>query len=265
VICKLDESEFHTARPLFNQPQLGFVIDAVIAGNSNGEIWVDDRLHPRAAYLWDNGSRHYLAGLDDNQAFKVELAGVVADHASSPYLVAYCTSDACCSELSAIFAGRQFTKRQRCLYRLDRLVNPDWREHLMSGFSIARIDKQLLEDLELANLNSLIEEISSMWPSIDMFLERAFGFVALHDKNKVVCWCTAEYISDNRLGIGIETVREYERQGLATLTASAFAEYCLSNSLETHWDSWSDNTPSIRVAEKVGFEKVLDYYVCQGQ
>ena len=265
MVYKLGKNKFDTVRPLFDQPQLELVVDAVVAGNSSGEIWVDDLLRPQTACLWDKGPRYYLAGRDDNEAFNTELGRVVAEHALIPYLVAYCTSDDWGKKLSDIFVGRPFQKRQRCLYELDRLAIPSWRRHVAPGFSIARIDRQLLENEELANLDGLKEEVLSMWSSTDAFLENAFGFYTIHVGSRIACWCTAEYVSGSQLGIGIETVTEYQRRDLATLTASAFAEHCLSNNIEAYWDSWANHTPSIRVAEKVGFHKVLDYYVYQGQ
>ncbi|MDO8683503.1 MAG: GNAT family N-acetyltransferase [Armatimonadota bacterium] len=265
MIYKLGKDKFDAVRSLFNQPQLGFVVDAVIAGNSNGDVWVDDSSCPRTACLWDRGPRYYMVGRDDNKAFNTELGRVIAEHPTSPYLVAYCASDAWGSKLSDVFAGRPFKKRQRCLYKLDRLAIPDWRGNITQGFSVERIDRQLLENEEIANLDGLKEEILCMWHSLDAFLEKAFGFCAIRVENSIACWCTAEYISRGQLGIGIETVREYQRQSLATLTASAFAEHCLSSNMDAHWDSWADNIPSIRVAEKVGFRKILDYYVYQGQ
>ena len=44
--------------------------------------------------------------------------------------------------------------------------------------------------------------------------------------------------------------------------ASAFVEDCLALNIIPHWDSFSDNYASIRVAEKVGFEKneIFDIY-----
>lgn len=265
MIHKIDKKEFNTVRPLFDQPHLSFVIEAVIAGNSNGDIWVDDPSHPQTVVLWDKGPRYYLAGRADNQRFNEELNRIVNEIPLGPYLIACCTSTAWDSKLSGIFAGRLFKKRQRCLYRLNRLQIPNWRDQILPGFSVARIDKELLKDEKLVNLDDLAGEIRSMWPSVDGFLENAFGFCMLHNQNEIACWCTAEYVSGSQLGIGIETVNRYERQSLATLTASAFAEHCLSNRLEAHWDSWADNIPSVRVAEKVGFGKVLDYYVYQGQ
>jgi RimJ/RimL family protein N-acetyltransferase len=121
----------------------------------------------------------------------------------------------------------------------------------------------LLAATDIVNLDEVIGEIKSTWPD-DRFLENGFGFCALRNEGEIVCWCTGEYAGGRHIGIGIETVGEWRGRSLATLTASAFVEHCLSEGIEAHWDCWAHNLPSIRVAEKVGFRKVLDYDVKQG-
>jgi len=76
-----------------------------------------------------------------------------------------------------------------------------------------------------------------------------------------VCWCTAEYVSDRKLGIGIETLPAYQGRGFATLTAAAFVQLCCARGLMPHWDAFQSNAPSLAVARKVGFEPVAEYAV----
>ena len=265
MIFKLDKNEYSIARSLFRHPHLELVIDAVIAGNAKGEIWVDDQLHPQTACLWDRECRYYFAGYDDNQTFNADMKEILSENAPRPYLVTYCTSDSWENKLPIMFSGRPFVKRQRCFYELKQSSIPNRRNLILPGYSISRIDRQLLESQGLVNLNYLLEEINSMWPSIDAFLENAFGFCSLYNENEIVCWCTGEYAGAGQLGIGIETMRNHQRKGLATLTAYAFAEHCLSNGIKAHWDCWTDNIPSMKVAQKTGFDKILDYYAYQGQ
>jgi hypothetical protein len=54
-------------RSLFNLPHLGFVMDAITAGNSPGAIWVDDPTAPRSAFVWDTTHSLYLGGDANNQ------------------------------------------------------------------------------------------------------------------------------------------------------------------------------------------------------
>lgn len=95
------------------------------------------------------------------------------------------------------------------------------------------------------------------------FRRAGFGFCA-HDAGTIMCWCTAEYVSEGRCGIGIETVPAYQGRGFAALTASAFVEHCAGLGVVSHWDSWSGNLASVAVAEKLGFRKIETYHVFVG-
>jgi hypothetical protein len=147
------------------------------------------------------------------------------------------------------------------LYHLESLRVPDWRERIPEGFSIKQIDQILLHRTELTHLDQLLGEIHQMWLSVNRFLQQGFGFCALKEDREIACWCTGEYAAGDQIGIGIETIEAYQRNNLATLTASAFAEHCLENNIQAHWDCWVRNIASVRVAEKVGFREVLEYKV----
>jgi len=108
-----------------------------------------------------------------------------------------------------------------------------------------------------------IEEIESCWPSLDLFFAKAFGFCVCTD-NAVAGWCTGEDVSGRQIGIGIETMREYQNCGLATLAAAAFVAHAVAQGITPNWDSWDDNLPSLAVAANVGFKKVTEYTVHAG-
>ncbi len=118
-----------------------------------------------------------------------------------------------------------------------------------------------MEDLRpLRHFSALLDEVTSMWGSDQAFLARGFGFCA-HDGTTIASWCTAEYVSPGRCGIGIETVQPFQGRGLATAVGAAFLRTCGSRSMVAHWDAWIDNVPSIAVAEKLGFSLLTSYAV----
>lgn len=266
MISELTPGQLKPVLPLFRAPYMEFVINAFAAGNSPARVWVDDRLQPESAFLWE-GPRYYFVGRDDNAVFNEAIGRLITTQiapAPGSYLVIYYDSARWTEKLSGLFGGRPLHPAKRCFYRLDSQNIPDWRARVPEGFSIIPINRQLLSNTDSGNLDEVIGEIRSSWPSIDRFFEHAFGYCALRNESEIVCWCTGEYVSGRQIGIGIETVGTWRRKELATLTASAFAEQCLATGIEVHWDCWADNFPSVRVAEKVGFRKVLDYEVYAG-
>lgn len=91
-----------------------------------------------------------------------------------------------------------------------------------------------------------------MWPSEERFYEHGFGIVAVLD-GEIICWCTAEYVSPTRCGIGIATSPRYERRGIATAAASHFVREARQRGVTAYWECDVTNRGSVRVAEKVGF------------
>jgi RimJ/RimL family protein N-acetyltransferase len=253
----LPRQDVHRIRHLFGAEHLVLVIEAVIAGNSPARVWVDDLAAPRAALVWDGTHNVYFAGAE-HQALQDlidrEIApacqGIAKVHAAGP-------------AARAVFAGHRLAPRERMFFRGFPLLGPDWSLQLSAGFEISEINERFAELGGLANFASVTAEIRSCWGSVGAFQRAGFGFCA-HDAQTIVCWCTAEYVSAGRCGIGIETVPVYRGRGLATLTASAFVAHCAGQRVTPHWDCWSDNAASVAVAKKIGFRQVETYSVLAG-
>jgi len=143
-------------------------------------------------------------------------------------------------------------------------VKPDWRGSIPRGFSIEQIDEGFLCGSDLVNRDSVLDEIRQMWPSIDRFAKFGFGFSVVTE-GRVACWCTSEYVSKGKCGIGIETLQGYRGRGLATIAASAFVEHCVARRIKPYWECNAENVASRRVAEKIGFTEELDYPTYYGK
>ncbi len=267
MIQKLEESSFRKVLPLFKGPHLDLVMQAVLEGTSPGRIWVDDGENPRTAFMWNKAHCYYLVGDENNHEFNKSLEKIITEEIAPKALkndllsfkVHY--TDGWETKICSIFKGTSPVKRGRRFYTFKK-SRVDWKHEIPSGVSVEFIDESLLRKA-LVNTDAVTEEIESMWNSVNDFFKKGFGFCSVYN-NEIVCWCTAEYVSKNKCGIGIETVEEYENQGFATVTASAFVDYCITKGVTPCWDSWDDNIPSIKVAEKVGFEKILDFSVYLG-
>lgn len=267
MIHRLGEKEYRKVHSLFTGPHLNLVIDAVVQGNSPGQIWTDDVTRPKTAFIWDKAYCYYLTGSADNGKFNAELKElilkkIVPEAKAHNRLVfkVYYTSEDWESIIELIFGAASLRKRERVLYTFGKLRNPDWRDEITSELCVKPIDEKLLKQTGLENITNVVSEIESCWNSIDDFLRDGFGFCLIYNK-VITCWCTAEYVSRGKCGIGIETIKEYRGRGFARLTTCTFVDYCISNNMLPHWDSWKNNLPSITVAEKVGFKKTLEYTV----
>jgi hypothetical protein len=271
MIHKLVEKEYKKVHSLFTGPHLNLVIDAVVEGNSPGQIWVDDVTSPKTAFMWDKAYCYYLAGSANNGKFNASLKEFILKkivpeakaHNRFVFKVYYTSKD-WEREIEVMFVYTSFKKRDRILYSFTKSRIPVWKDEITSELCIKPIDEKLIKNSSLENINAVVGEIKSCWNSVDDFLRNGFGFCFIQGQ-AIACWCTAEYVSGNKCGIGIETAKAYRGRGFARLTTCAFVEYCISNNMLPHWDSWKDNLPSIAVAEKAGFKKTFDYTVFFGR
>lgn len=284
-------------RALFRGPHLELVIDAVLAGNSPGLIWADDARNPRSALLWDGGRCFYLAGAADNGPLNEEwaelLSGQVLPQAAARGLDVFkvhYTGPEWERPAAAAFRCLAVTQRTRVFYALapetagreplsatsgagaadpagaegaagTRSAGAGERES--AGLVLRPFDRNLVADPGLVHRDELLAEIESMWTSVQRFLDYGFGLCLLQG-NEIACRCTAEYVSGRQCGVGIATRAGYQNRGLATLTTRAFLARCRHEGIAPHWDCWTTNLPSVAVAEKVGFVRLLECPVWVG-
>jgi GNAT superfamily N-acetyltransferase len=264
AMIRLGTRDFHRVRKLFAADHLSYVLDAMIAGNTPAWVWVDQVNAPGTALVWDRGHCVYLAGdiARHSEACRATMDREITP-ASRNWLKLYADDDAAAVFMRSAPALSALQRRERVLYRGFRARVPDTTLPLPAGFRISRIDDRLIDPGTLANSADVIAEVESGWGSVTAFLRTGFGF-AVHDDATIVCWCTAEYVSDERCGIGIETTAAYQRRGFATATATAFVQHCVKRGLTPHWDAWTTNMPSVAVAKKLGFVKVETYSILVG-
>ncbi|MFX0170737.1 MAG: GNAT family N-acetyltransferase [Candidatus Hodarchaeota archaeon] len=274
-IVELEFEEFFKVQSLFFETKhLSFTIDAVIAGNSPGRVWVDQIKNPQSAFLWDKAHCYYFAGNPGNTKFNSAIKNLFSE-TIIPYAIAN-HRDVCKIEYSSIewepslkglLKNTLPTKRERVFYVYKKEKIQERSDILPNDFIIQKIDEQLLKST-INNVDSIMDEINQCWNSIDDFLTIGFGFCLIHKPTNedvsVQGWCTGEYFSEGKCGIGIETFSAYQERGFATAMTSAFVDYCLSVNIRPHWDATVNNYASRRVAEKVGFEKIQDYTVLIG-
>jgi RimJ/RimL family protein N-acetyltransferase len=270
MIYKLPREQYKRVSPLFQTLDHNLTVSAVLAGTAPGAIYVDDPVKPNAAITWVK-HRIYLAGWvrSDgfnralNQLFREEIMpGAVK--AGKVEFVLYCAPEDWDDQVDMILEGKFPIKDQRVHFTFKELRN-DWRALIPAGCSVRRVDRELLRQTGLKNLEALIEEIHSERESLDHFLSHGFGFCLIQG-DEIASWCFSEFNTGDRCEVGIETVEAHRRRGFATLTASALVEFALANGVNhIGWHCWASNTASINLAEKVGFEKSLEYPVYFGR
>lgn len=148
---------------------------------------------------------------------------------------------------------------ERSLYRIKPTYLYDTFNNSQSN--ILKITSELLSS-NIDNKSMIINEVigTNTYNDMDDFVGRGIGFTPVFN-NKICGFCTSEYPTKTELAIGIEVLKEYQKQGVAkTMTKMLLNEACKKN-LTVNWECWKNNIPSANTALSCGFEKVADYPV----
>lgn len=244
--------------------KMGFVFDSIIEGNTPAEIFANDVHNPTISIVCE-GHGFYFGGeaidrtqyyeavnffkeqiLDENRKRKLGIAKI------------YYSSEIWKKILIESLNEYKPRSYEKILFQ-HRLEEISHHPNNDPDLIIKEIDRELINS-QLGYVEPVINEIKYMWGSLEKFYKDGFGYCAIKDQN-IVSWCTAEYKSQKYCGIGIETIEDYQKQGIATITAYHLLKKCLHLNLIPHWDCWKSNIPSVKVAEKNGFKKLTDYNI----
>jgi RimJ/RimL family protein N-acetyltransferase len=134
------------------------------------------------------------------------------------------------------------------------LEKPPKHFELASDFQVAEVNEALLANTALENHEALVEECCSERPSVEDFLAKSFGLCLIKD-GALVGWCLSEYNNSQGCEVGIEINEDYQKQGLGSALAAAFARLAQERGIKRiGWHCWKDNLPSVALAKKLGFE-----------
>ena len=257
----------------FPGSQPGMVLASVVEGNTEAQLWYASQPENNVVcLLWDKGNNvFYLSGQLVLPETKKDLASLINAYVKEKaikeglsYFKVKTLSSSLENSIADIFQSIPLHKINELFYtfraqKVKPIPNPR-----LEGIQYHLIDADFLEEGQFENSQDVKSEIEWMWPSLGRFLEKGFGTAAVIDAS-IICWCTAEYVSKSKCGIGIEVIDEFQNKGIATATAAHFLEHCTNQNIVAHWECDKDNIGSVRVAEKVGFEKIEETVFWSGE
>ncbi len=263
LIYQLAREHYERIQSLCQGLEYQLIITAVIENTSPGRVLVDHPDHPTSCFL-STAEGCFLAGDPHNTRFNIELGIYLKEKMTSTeteadddkILIISCFPNDWAQKFSTLVPTKSPVLIPRRYYTCTKLK---WQAPVPIPFTLQQINAELLARHDLVIPDHLTSWIQSNWGSQDAFLKRGFGFAMLQ-RNHVVSWSITDCVSRSRCEIGIRTGPEYQRQGLATLTAAATVDYGLHHGFDQiGWHTSEDNIGSIKVAEKVGFERSKDY------
>jgi RimJ/RimL family protein N-acetyltransferase len=266
VITELSPTNIAAYAAAFPGPHAAMLIASIAASNTAAQLWEADQPSAGATVLlWDKGNNvFYLGGdrisevverdLGDLMATRIRPAALAEDR---PHFKARAWSPSSEAALRGIFGAITLREALTLFYTFPNTQPSIDSAPTLDGLWFTPIDRALLADENMQNIAHIRSEINWMWLSEERFFEHGFGVAAIVDQ-RAICWCTAEYVSPQRCGIGIATDPAYERRGVATATAARFVLEAQRRAIAPYWECGIWNAASIRVAEKVGFKRIAD-------
>ena len=132
---------------------------------------------------------------------------------------------------------------------LDTRILDGFTRSVPGGYALRRLDAELARRL-IAQMKKdwLIESFASL----DDFLRRGIGYVALHD-GRIAAGASSAVRSSRAIDIDIETSTAHRRKGLGTAVGAALALECLVRGIDPLW--LASNDTSCRLATKLGYTR----------
>jgi GNAT superfamily N-acetyltransferase len=267
MLYTLPKSAYDKVKGIFRNGESNIRVMSVIEKNTKGKIWVDNIRNPSTALVWSYLDMFSLGGSAKNEQFNSALEQHVIENilpeAQSIGLTYFATQvyplDAWKKTIQTLFSRPLRINYEYHLAFNHTLYQEYPRSDAPSNSVLVQVDTKFLEKECAEPLKTVIRET---WDSVNAFVRKGIGVCLLLD-DVIVCRCTSRHVAGNCHNISIATTEEHRGKGFATLTAQTFVDICLSHDLTPVWMADEDNAASIRVAEKLGFEKTgkyPDYY-----
>lgn len=250
MIFELSAGSFGDAASLFQDAWFDrALIDAVFEGRQRGRIFVDRESRPRAALLCRTYD-YYVAGDPGAFALRQFMEEAPAEAGVFERLYGYVPlSEAWVRALLEDSGGRLEVIPRRGftiagaagISRARRPRSPS------RDAAVMPIDRTLAAQID----TDLAEHIGLLWGGYEDFASGGFGFCAIVG-GTVASVAYTVAVSARHANIVVATAAAFRRQGLATLTCSAFIAACEARGLIVEWGSDASNAASVALAQRLG-------------
>lgn len=249
----LPRSDVHRIAPLFDGigSDVAFIC-SIIEGTRPARIFVDDPVKPQAVLVCAPNGHYMIGGNPQTPALRQFIAdtpresGVFSRDAFA-YFVANLAWETALREdtpaLRPFLPTRTFRITPDMSFRHDDTAD--------DGIQVFGTFRDMLTHIDQGSLK-LGDGIH--YSDLAASIELTFGFCAL-DSNTVASLAWAYALSREHVSLFIDTAEGYRRRGLATRACAAFIDYARSKQLTVGWNALAENTASVRLAQKLGFEE----------
>ncbi len=250
---ELKRSELLTALPILREKRNDLTFSySVIHQIIPGRVFVDNNIYPKTALISIDSGLYRIVGNEYNDYFNKKLSQFLFEKLEQREnrFTLFSSSDIW-ERIIDTLLGDKLTKLRRMSFEFNidkSIYGTRWREKIPEGFTIERINKDLIRQCEKFD----DEYYKEYWGSVDKFIDKGFGYCVLSN-GKIVSICTSIYVGGGYAEIDIFTHHNFRGKGLGILAAAAFIEHCIENSIIPSWDCAIDNLQSCKLASRLGF------------
>ncbi|WP_028603638.1 GNAT family N-acetyltransferase [Ottowia thiooxydans] len=256
-MLELATEDYGSVTHLFRAEHVGAeVAGMVLAGNSQGKVFVSAQDEDQVAFIYDNGFC-VLAGSIPNPEFARACLQWLYDYRHQDFFILYPSHD-CWLPILEEAKSAITQKVRRVAFQLDREKFEALRSdpHLPADIRVTPINAALMRKVEA----TVYPWMGGTWRSAVAFEERGIGVCASTDEG-VVSLCYSVFVSHGSYAIDILTIEKFRRFGLARAVAQMFVAECIQRGVQPTWDCYESNLSSMRLAQALGFRRTREFLV----
>lgn len=265
-LYELNENEYNLITEIAQSTYkiLPPMITSIINGNMKGTVYVNDKDNMELAIVLTNFDWIFVVGNSENEK-TIELLCTLMNQkieSDAQQIAVFGVS-----QENAEIIKSNLQIELRAISKIRYKFNLKEYENKMQNLSINPSIK--IKRINISNVDEVmrhIDGIKMFWNTSKHFLEKSFGYV-LYIDSEIASVCFANNVCGFLREIDIFTNENYRGENYAVYTCSTFIEHCIKNNFMPHWETVNLNKSSLRLAEKLGFERDYEYpmHVCFNQ
>lgn len=232
--------------PYANTNDCGKVYPLSIAeGIQDGKIFVNSINDYKSALFWHYCGFAYLSGKVD-QMFLEDVYKLMMNrnHTDPRRFILLVNNE----HIEKFFQSKDnIVFERRYFFEYPNKYTPDSTD-LPSGYKLKEINAQLLLKIH-GNITPTL-----FWNNLTKFLKHGKGYCIIHGDN-IAAWAFSASISSTEIDIGIETNKNYQHMGFASILANRMIQYAFEEGKMPVWACHYKNVASEKLAKKIGFVK----------
>ena len=242
---------------------------SVVEKHLSGIIYVDNVNEPRTSLIAHPYGMLLLMGdsnnIDFNDRFKSYAFNTAKIRAKHEWLIT--SSPEWDNVLTDLFGGSLIKTPENSGKEASGTIELNGRQNF--SFNVqkyAQFEKRTIpeHDLIVKTDAVLFEQMTGsvipqkFWDNAKDFETNGSGYTLLHN-GEIAATAFSAFVHENLLEIGIETIEKYRGNGYAELICCKLIDECLESGFLPVWSCRSENTASVQLAGKLGFETTLSF------